>query len=90
MRRKARVDINQSAIADFLKAIGASVLYMHSLGMGAPDMLVGFREKNYLLEIKSPDRKRRENPDQTVFHLEWAGQVDIVETIDDVRRILKV
>lgn len=40
MRTAARVDENQPAIVQALERIGARVLHLHTLGKGAPDLLV--------------------------------------------------
>jgi len=41
VRRAARIDENQSIIVEALKAAGASVVHLHQLGQGIPDILVG-------------------------------------------------
>jgi hypothetical protein len=78
----ARVDANQPAIVEALRAIGASVLHLHTLGQGAPDILVGYRGRNYLMEIKDgnkPPSRRRLTDDERIFFDGWLGQVAIVE-----------
>jgi hypothetical protein len=83
MRRAAKVDVTQAEIAAALKAAGATVQYLHSVGEGCPDLLVGFRGKNHLLEVKpnigSPS-KRNLRPNQVEWHAGWKGQVATVET----------
>lgn len=80
--RAARVDDNQGEIVRALEKIGAVVVSLASLGDGCPDLLVGFRGKNFLLEIKNPKgRGARLTPDQEVFHSTWVGQVAIVYTV---------
>jgi hypothetical protein len=41
MRRAARVDENQPIIVEALRAGGASIVHLHQLGQGIPDILVG-------------------------------------------------
>ena len=41
MRQKARVDQNQPIIVEALRASGASVVHLHQLGHGIPDLLCG-------------------------------------------------
>jgi hypothetical protein len=81
-----RVDANQRAIVAALRDVGASVEHLHTLGEGAPDLLVGFRGVNTLLEVKDgskPPSRRRLTPDEATWHAAWRGQVTVVETIDE-------
>ena len=71
MRRAAKVDQNQVAIVAALRKIGASVLHLHQLGKGTPDILVGYRGRNVLLEVKMPDEEP--NALQVKFIKEWRG-----------------
>ena len=41
MRLRARIDKNQPIIVEALRAGGASVVHLHQLGQGTPDILVG-------------------------------------------------
>lgn len=85
MRRIAKVDANQNEIVKALRAVNASVQPIHTVGGGTPDLLVGFRQKNFLLEVKdgslSPSRKRL-TPDEQTWHDGWQGQVVIVESVE--------
>lgn len=85
MRRAAKVDRNQSEIVAALRDIGATVQPLHAVGKGCPDLLVGFRGVNTLLEVKdwqnSPSQ-RALTPDQVEWHGGWKGQVAKVETVD--------
>jgi hypothetical protein len=86
MRRDGRVDANQSDIDRALRAVGASVQPLSSVGGGCPDRLVGFRGVNYLLEIKDgskPPSKRKLTPDQVVWHGTWQGQKAVVKSVDE-------
>lgn len=54
MRRAARVDANQEAVVSALRAAGA---YVWIIGLPV-DLLVGFRDRTFLMEIKvGPKRK---------------------------------
>lgn len=81
-----RVDDNQQLIVQALRRVGASILYLHTLGRGCPDILVGFRNQNTLIEIKngslSPS-KRKLTTDETAWHAEWRGAVVIVATVHE-------
>lgn len=81
-----RADQNQPVIVQALRAVGASVQLLHAVGKGCPDVLVGFRGANYLLEIKNPAQKpsaRCLTPDEKQWHLTWLGQKAVVETPDE-------
>jgi hypothetical protein len=54
--RRAAVDKNQPAIVAMLRQVGAHVQHLHAVGKGCPDLLVGFRGENWLLEIKDGDK----------------------------------
>lgn len=85
MRRAAKVDRNQAEIVAALRQAGATVQPLHSVGQGCPDLLVGFRGRNVLIEVKdwkaSPSH-RALTADQVEWHGGWKGQVAQVETVD--------
>jgi len=81
MRTAAKVDANQEEIVTALRHIGATVQPLHMVGKGCPDLLVGYRGANYLLEVKDgtkPPSKRRLTPDEQRWHDAWQGDVLIV------------
>lgn len=80
-----RIDKNQHEIVNALKQIGATVLLLSNVGKGCPDICVGFRGRNYLLEIKNGSKL---TPDQNNFHSIWRGQLSIVHTINDALTIV--
>ena len=82
MRRYGRVDDNQKQIVHWLRQAGATVQSLATIGGGCPDLLVGFRDRNYLFEIKDGSKSpsaRQLTPDETKWHAEWKGQVYVVE-----------
>ena len=72
-----RVDNNQTQIVRELRRLGMEVLHLHSVHHGCPDILVGYRGRNILLEIKK-DEKAKLTADQEVWHKMWRGQVAVV------------
>jgi len=52
LRRVAKTDKNQQEIMDALRQAGAEVTSLHQVGGGVPDLLVSFRNKWHLLEVK--------------------------------------
>lgn len=82
-RRAARVDANHSAVVLALVARGWTVQTLASVGVGCPDLLVGARGCNVLLEIKDgskPASARKLTPDQRRWHRHWQGQVAVVHS----------
>lgn len=82
MRRAARVDDNQREIVAALRAAGATVQPLHAVGQGCPDLLVGFRGFNLLVEVKDGKKwasQRVLTDRQKEWHGGWKGTVAVVE-----------
>lgn len=95
MRRyAAKVDENQPEIVEALRAVGATVTPLHTVGGGVPDLLCGFRGVTYLLEVKVPVGKRDPKPaktteDQDRWFSVWRGdRVRIVTSVDQALRAI--
>jgi hypothetical protein len=83
LRRRAKIDTNQPEIVKALRQVGASVSTLHRVGEGCPDLLVGYRGDNFLLEVKDGKKvpsKRKLTEDEKVWHGLWRGKVSIVES----------
>ena len=50
--RAARIDANQPEIVKALRDVGAFVQSLATIGKGCPDLLVAFRGKWHVLEVK--------------------------------------
>ena len=78
-RHSAKVDVNQSAFVAAVRAMpGGDVLHLHTLGQGAPDLLVaanvhGKREQ-VLVELKRGP-KAKLTSDEQKWHAHWLGIV---------------
>lgn len=84
--RAARIDRNQPEIVAALRAAGATVEPLHTVGDGCPDLLVGFRRANHLLEVKDgskPPSARELTAPQIRWHIEWRGYVTVVTSVDE-------
>jgi hypothetical protein len=86
VRRAANRDKGEPAIVDALRSCGASVRFW---GInGAPDLVVGFQGRTYLLECKAPlgrkggdkDKSQALNAIQTEWHRTWRGHVAVVRS----------
>jgi hypothetical protein len=86
MRRAAKIDANQPAIVAALRKIGCTVAITSTIGKGFPDLVVARNRRNWLIEVKDgslPPSARELTPDQLTFHTTWAGQVDVVNSVDE-------
>lgn len=91
MRRAAKVDANQGDIVSALRKVGASVTPIHTVGNGCPDLLVGFRARNYLFEVKDgakPPSARKLTDDEAIWFGNWKGEAHVVETVEQAISIL--
>lgn len=91
MARRSK-DMNHNEIARALIRAGCSVLDLSGVGNGCPDMLVGIRNENVLLEIKRPKEKGqtagRLRESQERFFALWRGPVYKVHSAEDALRVL--
>lgn len=94
MRRAARVDANQDAVAKALRKIGAVVTPIHMVGKGVSDLLVSYRQRWLVLEVKDgslPPSRRTLTPDERRWIGEQRAPVFIVnsplEAVDVAQRI---
>lgn len=88
-----RIDANQPEIVKALRSAGASVQSLADLGKGVPDLLVGFRGQNWLMEVKDwqqPPSRRRLTPDEKKWHDSWTGQKCVVETASEAFQIIGI
>jgi hypothetical protein len=92
MRRAAAVDANQVVIVEALRDLGASVHHLHQLGGGTPDLLVGWRSRTFLLEVKDgskPPSRQRLTPDEESWIHTWNGRpVVVVHTVEEAFRAI--
>lgn len=84
-------DSNQAAIVAALRAAGAVVELITSASRraGIPDLLVGFRGRNYLLEVKRAGTGPRGggagvlSGDQREWIAGWKGSVAVVTSVEE-------
>lgn len=93
MRRAARVDKNQAEIVAALRKAGATVQPLHAVGDGCPDLAVGYRGVNYMVEVKDgakPPSARKLTSDQVSWHDAWRGQVCVVKDVTEALALLGI
>ena len=84
---RAKVDSNQAEIVAAFRKLGFTVLHLHMVGKGCPDLAIGRNGVNTFVEVKDgtlAPSKRRLTPDEQKFFDTWPGPVVIVESVDDV------
>ena len=83
MRRAAKVDANQREVVAALRDAGATVQLLHAVGEGCPDLLVGYKGLNMLLEVKDgskPPSAQKLTPQQEIWHQDWRGHRVVVNS----------
>lgn len=92
MRRANKIDANQNDIVAALRKAGATVRII-SQGEGIPDLLVGYRGRTALLEVKDggkPPSARKLTTAEQKFFDEWTGGICmIVESVEDALEVLE-
>ena len=96
MNYAKRKDENQNEIIDEFKSAmpDASVADLSGSGKGIPDVVIGWRGRNYFFEIKNPNKPKSDQQltdAQVAFHSNWQGQVftarSASEMIAEIARI---
>ena len=86
--RARKVDANQAAIISGLRKLGIGVLPVN----GAVDLVCGHQGRNFLLDIKNPERMTKAGKSwddgksrvQEKLKTEWPGQYAVVKSLDEV------
>lgn len=84
--RKGKPDANQSAIIEAYEILGCSVVDLHAVGFGTPDLLVSFGHCiDQLVEVKVKSGRLLGSQKQ-FFEAHRGRRPIVVRTIDDVVR----
>ena len=93
-------DANHATIMRAFSQAGATVVSLHTLGKGVPDLLVGYANDDQLVEVKLPIRKglkpgaaqhpkTRLNHRQQGWHNSWRGnRPRIIRTPEEAEALL--
>lgn len=85
---RKRKDNNHKSIVNSLSQLpGIKIHDISSVGGGIGDILLGFRGKNFLFEIKNPEQceaHKRLTSAEKKFHETWTGQISTVESVEDI------
>jgi hypothetical protein len=89
-----KVDANQKELMTKLRTIpGITVASTHTIGKGFPDIVIGYKGLNYLVEIKDgtkPPSQRKLTKDEEIFHLNWTGQINICNNFFEILKMLNI
>ena len=87
-RLRAKRDKNERDIIRALEQLGCSVQALNCTAPDIPDLLVGFRGVNILLEVK--ERKGKLSEGQAHFMETWQGQCVMARTPEEaVRTVIR-
>ena len=84
MRTAAKRDKNEQGIIEALEQVGATVYRAN--GKDFPDLVVGFRGLNYLIEVKYLYGKLSKG--QHRWHESWLGQRAVVWNIEQALQVI--
>ena len=87
LRRAARIDANQPELVAAFRKLGCTVLPLHTIGKGAPDVLIAIGGRTALAELKTPVGKLRQA--QIDFIDGWKGIVFVVRDLAGVETAVK-
>jgi hypothetical protein len=90
-RYAAKADRNQPEIVAALRQRGATVFPLHTVGAGMLDLLVGYKGRNLLMEVKDGElapSAQKLTPKQIEFTQTWLGQWDVVNSITQAFDVL--
>lgn len=83
MRKIAKRDRNHREIVRALEQTMTSVVELHQLGDGVPDLLIGNKiVGNVLLEVKAGDDGELTIA-QREFHAAWRGPIKVVRNVNE-------
>ena len=92
MRLKSRTDDNQKLIVEQLRKLGVSVAVTSMMGKGFPDLVLGYQNKNFLIELKDgakPKSQKGLTMDEAKFFTAWKGSVCKCENIDEILKYIQ-
>ena len=87
-------DANQSEIIKAMQQEGAKVANANNMGGGFPDLIVGFRKCNILMEVVSANKLKNNrergglSEKQQDWHDDWPGRVYTVRSVEEALNVL--
>lgn len=93
MRKRGRTDDNQQLIVKQLRQLGCSVAITSMIGKGFPDLVIGWRGENFLIELKDGSKsesKKKLTEDEYKFFNDWYGQVNKCESLEEICKVIGI
>ena len=97
IRRAAKIDENQPALVELIRAMGVSVAITSAAHDGFTDLVIGFGGVTVLVEVKDGSKepaRRKLTPQQVTFHGSFKGAITVIENVQQavelVNRLKKV
>jgi hypothetical protein len=90
---RSRKDANHNEIARTFIDLGCTVFDCHSLRGGIGDLIIGVAGVTTLVEVKNGAKshsRRKLTPAEQNIHTTWRGRIDIVESVEDAIRLVKI
>lgn len=85
----ARRDKNETDIVKALRDVpGLSVVPLSAKDV--PDLLIGYQDKNFLIELKNKKGLNKLQEGQAEFLENWKGQVAVAHSLEDILDILGI
>lgn len=91
MRRFGKIDANQNEIVKQLRDKNISVGILSSVGNGFPDLVIGYKGKNYLIELKDGEKcesQKRLTILEALFFKSWRGQISKCENLISILEVI--
>jgi len=82
----AKADRNQPEIVKEFRKLGATVAHIHSVGGGVPDIIIGYKGKTTIIEIK--DGTGALTPKEKDFADKWRGSLYICRDVEECESVL--
>ena len=81
-----KTDSNQAEIVKAFRKLGCSVQPLHNVGHGLPDLLVGNRGRNHIIEVKAENGTY--TPDQIAWLDKWRARVYTIRSVEEVYKLV--
>ena len=83
--RYSRADSNHVEVASRLRLHpGVSVFEAQDVGGGFPDLVVGWRARTFLFELKRPGHENELTANERAFHERWRGHAAIATSVEQI------
>ena len=90
--RAKKIDANQNEVVKKIRSIpNVSVAITSALGNGFPDLVIGYKGLNYLIELKDGNKtpsQRKLTPDEEKFREQWNGNYHVCNSYQEIIKVI--